>query len=132
MIVWMKLDCVNKLNNIRLPLEISQNTQENTCASFLIKLQGWNLQQAEACIFISKETLAQVFSCEICEISKNAFFKKTSFYRTPPVAASIILPSSYFVLGCNFEYVVSSFLNLRLSSFNGCSLIQLTWLAWLK
>ena len=30
--------------------------------------------QAEACIFIKKETLAQVFSCEFCEISKNIFF----------------------------------------------------------
>ena len=30
-----------------------------------------------------KKTLAQVFSCEFCEISKNTFF-----YRTPPVAAS--------------------------------------------
>ena len=30
----------------------------------------------------SKETLAQVFSCEFCEISKNSFF-----YRTPLVAA---------------------------------------------
>ena len=50
-------------------LEISQNSQENTCASvsFLMK----------------KETLAQVFSCEFCEISKNTFS-----YRTPPVAAS--------------------------------------------
>ena len=39
-------------------LEISQNSQENTCArvSFLIKLQ------ALACSFIKKETLAQVFS----------------------------------------------------------------------
>ena len=37
-------------------LEISQNSQENTCArdSFLIKLQ--------------------VFSCEFCEISINSFF----------------------------------------------------------
>ena len=62
-------------------LEISQNSQENTCArdSFLIKLQ------AEACNFIKKKTLAQVFSCEFCEISKNTFS-----YRTPPVAASII------------------------------------------
>ena len=43
-------------------LEISQNSQENTCArvSFLIKLQAF------------------------CEISKN-----TLFYRTPPVAASV-------------------------------------------
>ena len=30
-----------------------------------------------------KETLAQVFSCEFCEISMNTFS-----YRTPPVAAS--------------------------------------------
>ena len=33
--------------------------------------------------FIKKETLAQVFSCEFCEIFKNTFF-----YLTPPVAAS--------------------------------------------
>ena len=46
-------------------LRISQNLQENTCAraSFLIKLQA----------FIKKETLAQVFSCEFCDISKNIF-----------------------------------------------------------
>ena len=31
-----------------------------------------------------KETLAQVFSCEFCEISK----KDTFSYRTPPVAVS--------------------------------------------
>ena len=30
------------------------------------------------------ETLAQVLSCEFCEISKNTFS-----YRTPPVAASV-------------------------------------------
>ena len=41
-------------------LEISQNSQENTCAwaSFLIKLQAQ----------------AQVFSFEFCEISKSTFF----------------------------------------------------------
>ena len=43
---------------------------QNTCAivSFLIKLQ------VEACNFIKKETLAQVFSCEFCKISKSTFF----------------------------------------------------------
>ena len=55
-------------------LEILQNfaKQENTCAraSFLIR--------PEACNFIKKETLAQVFSCEFCEISKNTFYYKTS------------------------------------------------------
>ena len=48
-------------------LEISQNSQEKTSArdSFLIKLQD------EACNFIKKESLAYVFSCEFCEISKS-------------------------------------------------------------
>ena len=47
-------------------LEISQNSQENTCS----RVSGL------ACSFIKKETLAQVFSCEFCEISKNTFFTK--------------------------------------------------------
>ena len=51
-------------------LKISINLQENTCArvSFLIKLL--------ACNFIKRETLAQVFSCEFWEISKNTLFTK--------------------------------------------------------
>ena len=50
-------------------LQISQNSQENTRdrVSFLIKLQD------EPCNFIKKEALAQLFSCEFCEISKNTF-----------------------------------------------------------
>ena len=50
-------------------LEISQHSQKNTCARiyFLMKLQ------ASACNFIKKETLAQVFSCDFCETSKNNF-----------------------------------------------------------
>ena len=51
-------------------LKISQNSQEKTCAkvSLLIKLQ------ASACNYIKKETPAQMFSCELCEIIKNIFF----------------------------------------------------------
>ena len=33
---------------------------------------------SQACNFIKKETLAQVFLCEFCEISKNTFFTETS------------------------------------------------------
>ena len=53
----------------RLFLKVSQNSQENTIvrASFSIKLQ------ASTCNFIEKETLAQVFSCEFCEILKKTF-----------------------------------------------------------
>ena len=47
--------------------------------SFLsVKLRSFTIN------FIKKETLAQVFSCEFCEISKNTFL-----YRTPLVAASL-------------------------------------------
>ena len=31
----------------------------------------------ETCNFIKKETSAQVFSCEFCEISKNTFLHRT-------------------------------------------------------
>ena len=50
-------------------LEISQNSQESTCArvSFLIKLK------ASACNFIKKETLAQVLSCEFYEFLRTLF-----------------------------------------------------------
>ena len=59
-------------------LEISQNSQENSCARVV-------------CNFIKKETLARVFSCEFFEISKNTFF-----YRTPLVAAPV-----YYVKVCS-------------------------------
>ena len=62
-------------------LKILQNSLENnTCVrvSFLIKVQASSLQ------LIKKETPAQAFSYEFCEICKYTFF-----YRTPPVAASV-------------------------------------------
>ena len=48
-------------------LQISQNSQENTCTI-----------EPQVCNFIKKETLAQVFSCEFCKISKNIFLQSTS------------------------------------------------------
>ena len=70
----------------RVFLEISQNSQENTCArvSFLIKLQASGRfcsfcfrRQAESSAsglqLLKKATLARVFSGEFCEIYKNTF-----------------------------------------------------------
>ena len=53
----------NSLPKKRALLKISQNSQEKTCVgvSFLIN-------------FIKKETPTQIFSCEFCEIFKNALF----------------------------------------------------------
>ena len=62
---WLKA-VVLRCSIERMFLEISKNSQENTCAR------------------VSFEILAQVFSCEFCEIFKNTFF-----YRAPPVAASV-------------------------------------------
>ena len=57
----------------------SQNSQENTWIrdSILIKLQAYGCK---------KETLAQAFSCEFSEISKNTFF--TEHLRTTASAFS--------------------------------------------
>ena len=44
----------------KLFLEISHDSQENTCAR-------------DRPATLLKETLAQVFCCEFCEISKNTF-----------------------------------------------------------
>ena len=64
--IWISAEAVAQRCSVKKRfLDISQNSQENTCSriSFLIKLK--------TCNFIKKETLTQVFSCELCEISKN-------------------------------------------------------------
>ena len=48
-----------------------------------VLLKGYS-ERPQACNFIKIETLAQVFSCEFYETSKNTFF-----YRIPLVAASV-------------------------------------------
>ena len=45
----------------------------------------FNKVAGQACNFIKKETLAQVFSSEFCEIAK-----KTFSYRTPLLAAGAV------------------------------------------
>ena len=86
-------NCKARSSHPEVFLKTSQNSQENTCVrvSFLIKLQ--------ACNFFKKETLAQVFYCELCEI-----FKSTFCYRTPLVAASANRKVFFsFVLLWNFS-----------------------------
>ena len=63
-------------------LQISQNPQENTHArvSFARKMQ------AEACNFIKKDTLAQMFSCKFLTLNTLNF--NALIYRIPPVTAS--------------------------------------------
>ena len=71
-------------------LNIPQNPQENTCTkvSFVIKLR------AEACIFIKRETLAQVFSSKFCGIFKTSYFME--YLRTTP----FIIKTEWLLCGC--------------------------------
>ena len=83
-------------------LEISQNSQENICASASFSIN-----------FIKKGTLAQVFSYEFCKFSKNTFS-----YRTPLMVASVEIlllmllniPSFSFALKQNLYYYTCLFL----------------------
>ena len=63
------------------------------------KFTGKHLCQS---LFFNKETLAQVFSCEFCEISKNTFF-----YRTPLVAASACMKNNFACCCCWLHLVVN-------------------------
>ena len=76
-------------------LNISQNSRKNTCdrVSFLVMPQ--------ACNFIKKETLTQVFSCEFSKV-----FKNNIFYKTPPVAASDFLPICATILDLSFCFLI--------------------------
>ena len=57
-------------------------TGKHLCQSFSFnKVAGL---RPKTCNFIKKETLSQVFTCQFCEISKNAFF-----HRAPYIGNSI-------------------------------------------
>ena len=68
--IYLKSEAVTRRRSVKkVLLEISQNSQENTCARVsLINLQAW------VGSFIKKEILIQVFSCEIYIVFKNTFF----------------------------------------------------------
>ena len=77
-------------------LEISQNSQENTCTSvsFLIKLQAISLRPPT----LLKKRLWQVFSCEFCEISKNIFSTEHLWTTASVVTLPIQYPTNLWEL----------------------------------
>ena len=76
---------------------VSKFTGKHLCHSlFFNKVAG------PACSFIKKETLAQVFSCEFCEISKSTFS-----YRTPPMVASFYTFFYLFLLLLNLNVILA-------------------------
>ena len=69
-LTWSSRDrCSHRRCNVRQCVlrNFAKLTGKHPCQSlFLI--------ESQPCNFIKKETLAQVFSCEFCKISKNTFF----------------------------------------------------------
>ena len=56
--IWIEAEAVAQTRSVKkVFLEISQNSQENTCARA-------SILRPEACNFIKIEALAPVFSCE--------------------------------------------------------------------
>ena len=74
------------------------------------------ISEASVCDFIKKETtallkkdtLAQVFPCEFCEISENI-----SSYRIPPVAASVIYPFNAMCMLMNDRLLSRTFFSIN-------------------
>ena len=56
----------------------------------------------KACTFVKKESLALVFFCEFCEISKNTFF-----YRISPMAASAFSAKLHYLCTLFFSPTLS-------------------------
>ena len=71
--------------------------------------------QVEACNFIRKEALAQLFSCEFCKISKNTFFTE-HLWATASTC-------SYYILMYKYECQISKQIKcLLINSHRKCSL----------
>ena len=85
-------------------LEISKNSQEHTRTrvSFLMKLK------AEACSFIKKETGLQLYlKRDTCFPVNFEKISRTLFYRTPPVASSVL---TFFKKHMDQKLVADSFI----------------------
>ena len=90
------------------------------------KFTGKHLCQSllfnKACNFIKKETLAQVFSCEFCEIFKNTFL-----HRTPLVAASVCVICTILDIHCNGYIFKKNFKCERIVNLNRISNVRQVW-----
>ena len=65
----------NYLPSVNLQKQPPEVFYEKRCSQKFHKIhRKASVPESQACNFIKKETLAKVFSCEFCEISKNTFF----------------------------------------------------------
>ena len=67
-------------------------------------------------LFIKKETLVQVFSCELCEISENTFFDRTRLVATSTIfllSLFLCMFSKVFTLRCAIKNCSENLLKLN-------------------
>ena len=89
-VLWKTKTFLKIFRSSQVFLEISQNSQENTYARLL-----------------KKETLAQVFSCEFCEISKNTFFTERVWLTDSDYWSNFFLVESRTIERGIFPYKTS-------------------------
>ena len=89
-VLWKTKTFLKIFRSSQVFLEISQNSQENTYARLL-----------------KKETLAQVFSCEFCEISKNTFFTERVWLTDSDYWSTFFLVESRTIERGIFPYKTS-------------------------
>ena len=65
-------------------------------AASVFGVNGFHGIQGYYCNFIKKETLAQVFSCEFCETSKNTFFTERLWTTASIRSKNILKMQSLF------------------------------------
>ena len=89
-------------------INFAKFTRKHLCQSlFFNKVAGWGLQP------IKKETLAQVFSCEFCEISYNTLFTE-HLWATASVQPKLVKSSQQIM----FSYKTIVYLQLTWKSKN--------------
>ena len=100
----------------KLFLEISQNSQENTCAraSFFIK----------SFFFIKKETLAEVFSCEFYGISEKTFFTEHLWTTVSVIKNNILRSGENFPENLSASTILIELLR-AIGSFSNLIMIML-------
>ena len=92
-------------------------------AKFTGKNQCQSLFFNKAAGFIKRETLAQVFSCEFCEISKNTFFRE----HLRPTASKLCFRDSKITLF--HRYIILP--PITFLTWNVYKRIYLVWRLWL-
>ena len=138
-IVFMKPVSINSNTNWLRPCEIPWKVLEKYRSSHQRCSVRKGLKRP-AYNFIKKETLAQVFSCEFCEISKNTFFTEHIWVTASGSSKYLVahflnwvLPFFSLTISMNFPvifitvglfiYIFNLFMNLNWRKYNLIKLI---------